>query len=74
MDSPAEEQDRDTDETNINDVIESIELTPTQDVAEVLPITKQTHIKGKKCNRLFLLYTYIVDFSAYCFVFILCLP
>ncbi|XP_013135033.1 PREDICTED: phosphatidate phosphatase LPIN3 isoform X3 [Papilio polytes] len=45
VDSPAEEQDRDTDETNINDVIESIELTPTQDVAEVLPIAKQTHIK-----------------------------
>ncbi|XP_045536740.1 phosphatidate phosphatase LPIN2 isoform X1 [Papilio machaon] len=45
IDSPGEEQDRDTEETNINDVIEPIELTPTEDVAEVLPVTKQTHIK-----------------------------
>ncbi|KPJ16645.1 Phosphatidate phosphatase LPIN3 [Papilio machaon] len=45
VDSPGEEQDRDTEETNINDIIEPIELTPTEDVAEVLPVTKQTHIK-----------------------------
>ncbi|CAH2050233.1 unnamed protein product, partial [Iphiclides podalirius] len=50
LDSPGEEKDRDSEETNVNDVIEPIELTQN-DMTEALPDTELPQDKGEQQDQ-----------------------